>query len=115
MRAQVLHPQLGLHFTKELLDEIRKRGVEIVTVTLHVGIGTFRPVKVENIEEHNMHSEHFYINKENADKINKAKREGNKIIACGTTSCRVLESISDENRTSTRIRRRNLNIHISRI
>ena len=92
-------PTAGLHFTEELLEQIKAKGVEIANVTLHVGIGTFRPVKVENIEEHKMHSEHFYIKQEDADKINKAKREGHKIIAVGTTSCRVLESIAKEDGT----------------
>ena len=90
-------PTAGLHFTEELLEKIKAKGVEIANVTLHVGIGTFRPVKVENIEEHKMHTEHYYIKQEDADKINKAKREGHKIIAVGTTSCRVLESIAKEN------------------
>ena len=90
-------PTAGLHFTDELLEKIKEKGVEIANVTLHVGIGTFRPVKVENIEEHDMHSEHYYIKKEDADKINKAKENGGRIIAVGTTSCRVLESIADEN------------------
>ena len=90
-------PTAGLHFTEELLEKIKAKGVEIANVTLHVGIGTFRPVKVENIEEHKMHTEHFYIKQEDAEKINKAKREGHKIIAVGTTSCRVLESIAKEN------------------
>ena len=89
-------PTAGLHFTEELLEKIKEKGVEIANVTLHVGIGTFRPVKVENIEDHEMHSEHFYIKQEDAEKINKAKKEGHKIIAVGTTSCRVLESISRE-------------------
>ena len=92
-------PTAGLHFTEELLERIREKGVEIANVTLHVGIGTFRPVKVENVEDHEMHSEHFYIKKEDADKINKAKREGHKIIAVGTTSCRVLEGIAKEDGT----------------
>lgn len=90
-------PTAGLHFTEELLDKIKEKGVEIANVTLHVGIGTFRPVKVENVEEHNMHSEHFYIKQEDCDKINKAKETGHKVIAVGTTSCRVLESIADDN------------------
>ena len=90
-------PTAGLHFTDELLEKIKGKGVEIANVTLHVGIGTFRPVKVENIEEHHMHSEHFYIKKEDVERINKAKKEGRRIIAVGTTSCRVLESIADEN------------------
>lgn len=90
-------PTAGLHFTKELLKLIKEKGVQIANVTLHVGIGTFRPVKVENVEEHKMHSEHFYIKKEDAEKINKAKKDGHRIIACGTTSCRVLESVADKN------------------
>ena len=90
-------PTAGLHFTDELLAKLEEKGVEIANVTLHVGIGTFRPVKVENIEEHHMHSEHFYIKKEDVEKINKAKQEGRRVIAVGTTSCRVLESIADEN------------------
>lgn len=90
-------PTAGLHFTEELLGKIKEKGVEIAKVTLHVGIGTFRPVKVENVEDHEMHSEHFYIKKEEAEKINKAKRNGNKIIAVGTTSCRVLESAANDN------------------
>ena len=90
-------PTAGLHFTEELLEKLKEKGVEIANVTLHVGIGTFRPVKVENVEEHDMHSEHFYIKTEDAEKINKAKKEGHRVIAVGTTSCRVLESIADEN------------------
>ena len=90
-------PTAGLHFTEELLEKIKEKGVEIAKVTLHVGIGTFRPVKVENVEEHKMHSEHFYVKQSEADKINKAKAEGHRVIAVGTTSCRVLESVSDEN------------------
>ena len=90
-------PTAGLHFTEELLEQIRAKGVEIANVTLHVGIGTFRPVKVENIEDHNMHSEHYYIKQEDVDKINNAKKSGNRVIAVGTTSCRVLESVADEN------------------
>lgn len=89
-------PTAGLHFTEELLEEIKKKGIEIANVTLHVGIGTFRPVKEEKVEDHKMHSEHFYIKKEDVDKINKAKQTGGRIIAVGTTSCRVLESIADE-------------------
>ena len=90
-------PTAGLHFTEELLKKIEEKGVSIAKVTLHVGIGTFRPVKEENIEEHEMHSEHFYIKQEDVDKINKAKDEGKRVISVGTTSCRVLESIADEN------------------
>ena len=90
-------PTAGLHFTKELLKKIEEKGIIIANVTLHVGIGTFRPVKVENIEEHEMHSEHYYIKQEDAEKINKAKQSGNRVIACGTTSCRVLETVADKN------------------
>ena len=87
-------PTAGLHFTKELLGEIEKKGINIAYVTLHVGLGTFRPVKVENAEEHKMHSEFYVIDKENADKINKAKQNGGRIISVGTTSTRVLETVS---------------------
>ena len=90
-------PTAGLHFTEELLNKIKAKGVEIANVTLHVGIGTFRPVKEENIEDHDMHTEHYYIKKEDAEKINNAKENGGRIIAVGTTSCRVLESVADEN------------------
>ena len=89
-------PTAGLHFPPELLEKIKEKGVEIANVTLHVGIGTFRPVKEETVENHQMHSEHFYIKQEDADKINKAKKNGKKVIAVGTTSCRVLESIANE-------------------
>ena len=89
-------PTAGLHFTPELLQKIKDKGIEIANVTLHVGIGTFRPVKEENIEEHKMHTEHFYIKQEDADKINNAKRNGGRVIAVGTTSCRVLETIADD-------------------
>ena len=82
-------PTAGLHFTPELLEKIKQKGVKIANVTLHVGIGTFRPVKVENIEEHDMHTEHFYIKQEDVDKINETKRQGKRVIAVGTTSCRV--------------------------
>ena len=90
-------PTAGLHFTNELLSKIEEKGIKIAKVTLHVGIGTFRPVKEENIEEHEMHSEHFYIKNEDVEKINETKHSGKRVIAVGTTSCRVLESISDEN------------------
>ena len=88
-------PTAGLHFTPELLQKIEEKGIKIANVTLHVGIGTFRPVKEEDVEKHDMHSEHYYIKKEDADKINKAKEQGKKIISVGTTSCRVLESVAD--------------------
>lgn len=90
-------PTAGLHFTEELLNQIKEKGVEIANVTLHVGIGTFRPVKVDKIEDHHMHSEHFYIKPEDAEKINRTRQNGGRIICVGTTSCRVLESIADEN------------------
>lgn len=90
-------PTAGLHFTPELLDEIRAKGVNIAHVTLHVGLGTFRPVKVENIQEHHMHSEFYMVEEEQAELINRTKAEGGRIIAVGTTSCRTLESATDEN------------------
>ena len=90
-------PTAGLHFTDELFEKIKQKGVDVANVTLHVGIGTFRPVKVEKVEEHDMHSEHFYIKQEDVEKINRAKQNGKRVIAVGTTSCRVLESIADEN------------------
>ena len=89
-------PTAGLHFTKELLAKIKDMGVEIIEVLLHVGLGTFRPVKEENILEHQMHSEYIEMSKENADLLNRAKSEGRRIIAVGTTSVRVLESCVDE-------------------
>ncbi|MFA9375724.1 MAG: tRNA preQ1(34) S-adenosylmethionine ribosyltransferase-isomerase QueA [Lachnotalea sp.] len=90
-------PTAGLHFTNELLDQIEAKGVEIARVTLHVGLGTFRPVKVENILEHHMHSEFFCIEEAEALKINNTKKRGNRVISVGTTSCRTLESAADEN------------------
>ena len=89
-------PTAGLHFTQELLEEIKAIGVDVAYVTLHVGLGTFRPVKVENVLEHHMHSEYYQILQEEADKINNAKKKGGRIICVGTTSCRTLESSSDE-------------------
>ena len=88
-------PTAGLHFTKELLEKIEQKGIDIANVTLHVGIGTFRPVKEDTVEAHEMHSEHFYIKQEDCDKINKAKKNGKRVIAIGTTSCRVLETIAN--------------------
>ncbi len=88
-------PTAGLHFTPELLKKIEEKGVKIANVTLHVGIGTFRPVKEENIEEHEMHKEHYYIKQEDVNKINETKRQGKKVIAVGTTSCRVLETVAN--------------------
>ena len=90
-------PTAGLHFTPELLKKIEEKGVKIANVTLHVGIGTFRPVKEENVENHEMHTEHFYIKQEDVEKINETKKQGKRVIAVGTTSCRVLETIADEN------------------
>ena len=90
-------PTAGLHFTEELLREIKAKGVNIAYLTLHVGLGTFRPVKVEDINEHIMHSEYYHLDKENADLINETKKRGNKVIAVGTTSTRTLETIGDEN------------------
>lgn len=90
-------PTAGLHFTKDLLEEIEKKGITIANVTLHVGLGTFRPVKVDNILEHHMHSEFYQIDEKEAEKINNAKKNGGRIIAVGTTSCRTLESAADEN------------------
>ena len=90
-------PTAGLHFTPELLQKIQDKGVKIANVTLHVGIGTFRPVKEDEVEKHQMHSEHYYIKKEDVEKINQTKKEGKRVIAVGTTSCRVLETIADEN------------------
>ena len=90
-------PTAGLHFTPELLKKIEEKGIDIANVTLHVGIGTFRPVKEDTVEAHQMHSEHFYIKEEDCEKINKAKKSGHRVIAVGTTSCRVLETIADDN------------------
>ena len=89
-------PTAGLHFTEDLLKQIEEKGVDIANVTLHVGIGTFRPVKEENIEDHHMHTEHYYIKQEDADKINRAKQNKKRVIAVGTTSCRTIETIADE-------------------
>lgn len=90
-------PTAGLHFTDELLSRIYEKGIDIVDVLLHVGLGTFRPVSVENVEEHHMHSEHYECTQDAADRINRARANGGRIIAVGTTSCRTLESITDEN------------------
>lgn len=92
-------PTAGLHFTPELLKEIEGKGVNIAKITLHVGLGTFRPVKVENILEHHMHSEFYMIDEEAAGKINQAKADGKRVIAVGTTSCRTIESAAKEDGT----------------
>ena len=89
-------PTAGLHFTPELLEEITGKGVDIARVTLHVGLGTFRPVKVDDVENHHMHSEFYMIDEEAAEKINRAKESGNRVICVGTTSCRTVESAADE-------------------
>ena len=89
-------PTAGLHFTPELLEEIGRKGVDIARVTLHVGLGTFRPVKVEEVENHHMHSEFYMIDEEAAEKINRAKEQGGRVICVGTTSCRTVESAADE-------------------
>ena len=90
-------PTAGLHFTDNILEKIREKGVNIGYVTLHVGIGTFRPVKAENIEDHKMHSEHYYLPGETADLINETKKKGKRVISVGTTSCRTLESVATFN------------------
>ena len=89
-------PTAGLHFTPELLQAIREKGISIAEVTLHVGLGTFRPVKVEHIEDHHMHSEFYIIDEDAAEKINRAKDTGHRVICVGTTSCRTIESAADE-------------------
>lgn len=89
-------PTAGLHFTKELLEKIREKGVELAYLTLHVGLGTFRPVSVENVEDHLMHTEFYQITAETAEKINRARERGGRIIAVGTTSVRTLETVADE-------------------
>ena len=96
-QGSVAAPTAGLHFTRELLRKIEKKGIKIAYITLHVGLGTFRPVKAEKIEDHKMHSEFYIIDESAADVINSTKRQFNKIIAVGTTSCRTLESTADEN------------------
>ena len=95
--GSVAAPTAGLHFTPELLEKAKAKGVKLAYVTLHVGIGTFRPVKVENIEDHKMHSEHYHLPKETADLINETHKNGKRVIAVGTTSCRTLESVATYN------------------
>lgn len=90
-------PTAGLHFTQDLLEELKDMGVIVASVTLHVGLGTFRPVKVDDVTEHHMHSEFYQVLPEEAEKINAAKREGRRVICVGTTSCRTIESAADEN------------------
>ena len=107
-------PTAGLHFTQELMDRLKNSGVKFAELTLHVGIGTFRPVKTENIEDHRMHKEYYSISKEACEIINETKSEGGRIIAVGTTSCRVLETISTDAGFVKR-RRRNRDFYLSRI
>lgn len=95
-RGSAAAPTAGLHFTPELLAEIEKKGVKIAYLTLHVGLGTFRPVKVDDVTKHKMHSEHYILNEETAELINQTRKNGGRIISVGTTSCRTLESIADE-------------------
>lgn len=89
-------PTAGLHFTEELFSKIEEKGVSVANVTLHVGLGTFRPVKVDDVANHHMHSEHYFIEPEEAEKINRAKREGGRVICVGTTSCRTVESAAEK-------------------
>ncbi|MDU4861367.1 MAG: tRNA preQ1(34) S-adenosylmethionine ribosyltransferase-isomerase QueA [Terrisporobacter othiniensis] len=90
-------PTAGLHFTDELLQKMKDKGIDLAFVTLHVGLGTFRPVKVDDVLEHDMHSEYYMVTQEAADKINRAKENGKKVITVGTTSTRTIESVADEN------------------
>ena len=92
----VAAPTAGLHFTKDLMEDLEKKGIEFVEITLHVGYGTFVPVKVDDIRDHQIHSEYFSLSRENADKINRAKRQNRRVVAVGTTSVRTLEFLSDE-------------------
>ena len=90
-------PTAGLHFTNGLLEKIRQKGIRIASITLHVGLGTFRPVKVEDVNNHHMHTEWYEVNNEAADIINETKKNGGRVICVGTTSCRTIESVADEN------------------
>ena len=90
-------PTAGLHFTKELLNKIEEKGIKISSITLHVGLGTFRPVKVDDVNNHHMHTEWYEVNAEAAEIINETKRNGGRVICVGTTSCRTIESVADEN------------------
>ena len=92
-------PTAGLHFTPELLEQIKEKGIRIAEVTLHVGLGTFRPVKVENVQDHHMHSEFYMVTQEAADIINETKKKGGRVICVGTTSCRTIESAAAEDGT----------------
>ena len=90
-------PTAGLHFTKELLNKIEEKGIKIASITLHVGLGTFRPVKVDDVNNHHMHTEWYEVNAEAAEIINETKRNGGRVICVGTTSCRTIESVADDN------------------
>ena len=92
-------PTAGLHFTPELLNRIEQRGVNIAAITLHVGLGTFRPVTADRVEDHRMHAEYYDVSREAAEAVNKAKANGRRVVAVGTTSCRTLESIADDEGT----------------
>jgi S-adenosylmethionine:tRNA ribosyltransferase-isomerase len=96
VKGSVAAPTAGLHFTRELLDQIREKGVKIAQLTLHVGLGTFRPVKVDDVAQHHMHTEHCMIDEQTAALINETKRAGGRVVAVGTTSCRTLESMALE-------------------
>ena len=96
IKGSAAAPTAGLHFTKALLEEIRLKGVSVTKITLHIGLGTFRPVKVEKLEEHHMHSEYFSINEEASKIINSTRKNGGRVIAVGTTSCRALETVGSE-------------------
>ena len=97
IKGSAAAPTAGLHFTNELLEQIKEKGVKVVSVTLHVGLGTFRPVQVENILDHKMHSEYYEVSEETAKILNETKANGGRIISVGTTSTRTLESVTDEN------------------
>lgn len=96
MRGSAAAPTAGLHFTEELLEQIQAKGVKIARVTLHVGLGTFRPVKVEDVTEHHMHTEFYHVSEEASDIINETKKQGGRVICVGTTSCRTIESAADD-------------------
>ncbi len=106
-------PTAGLHFTPQLLEQIKEMGVDIAEVTLHVGLGTFRPVKVENVLDHHMHSEFYMVSQEAADKINRAKENGHRVICVGTTSCRTIESATGEDGRLKGRQRLDRDLHLS--
>ena len=105
-------PTAGLHFTNELLAELEEKGIGLAYVTLHVGLGTFRPVKEENVLEHHMHSEHFQVSRETAELINRTKARGGRIICVGTTSCRTIESAADETGIVHSVQQRHGDLHL---